>query len=185
MGWNQQYRVLENAAEMMKKKPLIIAFLGRAGSGKDTMSKFIKEYLNQTSGKCVHMYFAEPLKRYCADLFGTSFHVPREHFFGTQSEKNADLAEFNLAGQSGRSILQLVGGDEGMRRFHDEVWARYLMNRAENIDADVVIISDARYQSECDVVMSHGGVIVKLTRNMPVYEGFTKWALNLLKRKDG
>ena len=168
-----------------KPDPLIVAFLGRAGSGKDTSSKFIEEYLNQTSGKCVHMFFAEPLKRYCNDLFGTSFGIPREHFFGSQDQKNADLAEYGLPGQSGRSILQLVGGDEGMRRFHDEVWARYLMNRARGVGADVIIISDARYQSECDVVKAYGGIIVKLTRNMPQYTGFTKWAIDLLKRRDG
>lgn len=148
---------------------MIIAFMGRAKSGKDTACAVLKEEFD-----AVKLAFADPLKAVCHDIFGKAFGVPSKAFYGSQDDKNRSLESYGLGDWSGRKILQYIG-TEGYRHIDSEVWPRYAAARVKEYKSLfeqhpdkgqlVIVFSDARFQSEVDVVHELGGVIVRLTRD--------------------
>lgn len=135
----------------------LIGCMGRKGSGKDTVAGLLMAEAPELDlGVC---RFSGPLKRHCADLFP---HVPWKHFFGTQAEKEADLAKYGLPGQTGRKILQVIGG--AWRKVDPKIHIRLAREQEETPGLDGYIYTDVRFQNEVDAIHARGGVVVRLTR---------------------
>jgi hypothetical protein len=142
---------------------MIIGLVGFIGSGKDTVaSRFI-------SYGCVKDSFATPLKDACAAIFGWR----RELLEGdtVESREFRETPDMFWARKLGidnftpRLALQLVGTDVLRNHFHQDIWLSSLEYRfrIKNNDQNVVI-SDARFRNELELIKSLNGIIVWVQR---------------------
>jgi hypothetical protein len=144
--------------------PKLIGIHGHAGTGKDTIAKF----LHSTRDNTWALAFADPLKEACATMFG----LPINRFY------QADVKELpdSLWDVSPREILQYVG-TEIIRHFDLDFWVNRMHLELTNQTADarnynsddIVVITDVRFQNEYDYVVQNSGIVIHLTR--PGYDG--------------
>ena len=143
---------------------MIIGLVGFIGSGKDTVaSRFI-------SYGCIKDSFAAPLKDACAAIFGW----PRALLEGdtVESREFRETPDMFWARKLGidnftpRLALQLVGTDVLRNHFHQDIWLSSLEYRfrIKNSDQNVVI-SDARFRNELELIKSLNGIVVWVQRD--------------------
>lgn len=112
-----------------------IAIIGKAGSGKDTVSSILSEYIPNLT----QLAFAEPLKRYYHKIFP---HVPTEP---------KPRQEYQWFGQV-------------MRQRDPYVWVRLLENKYREIKkrGQTVVITDVRQTNEYDFCWRYGFFVIKV-----------------------
>ena len=143
---------------------MIIGLVGFIGSGKDTVaSRFI-------SYGCVKDSFAAPLKDACAAIFGW----PRELLEGDTVEsrefrETPDMfwtRKLGIDSFTPRLSLQLVGTDVLRNHFHQDIWLSSLEYRFRIKNSDQhVVISDARFRNELELIKSLNGIVVWVQRD--------------------
>lgn len=163
---------------------MIVAFSGKAGSGKDTAADILVREKN-----FVKIAFADPMKRACKDWFDFT----EEQLWGPSAERNrADLRwprtidEFGNVTQylTPRHALQQLGTEFG-RACSPEVWVRYGIRMARSLDGregvsydgpngsfrcsrqriSGVVITDCRFANEIDAVQAAGGKVFRIHRS--------------------
>lgn len=124
-----------------KPKIPVILLAGKAGSGKDTIAEMIRQEvetgLNNAIGDVAVLGFADILKTTCC----------RNHNY-----KNKE---------TGRQILQTVGDE--FREVQPDVFVKItsqLIKVYADLDYQVVVISDTRYQNEFDYINENVGCAV-------------------------
>ena len=142
---------------------MIIGLVGFIGSGKDTVaSRFI-------SCGCIKDSFATPLKDACSAIFGW----PRALLEGDtiESREFRETPDMFWARKLGidnftpRLALQLVGTDVLRNHFHQDIWLSSLEYRFRIKNSEQnVIISDARFKNELELIKSLNGIIVWVQR---------------------
>ena len=158
---------------------MIIGLVGFIGSGKDTVaSRFI-------SYGCVKDSFAAPLKDACAAIFGW----PRELLEGDTVEsrefrETPDMfwtRKLGIDNFTPRLSLQLVGTDVLRNHFHQDIWLSSLEYRfrIKNSDQNVVI-SDARFRNELELIKSLNGIVVWVQR-----DELPQWFDDAVKANEG
>lgn len=165
----------------MKTKLIIIT--GKAQSGKDTSSMFIKNYIKYLGKSCEIYPFAHELKKICENLFG----LTHEQCWGSNQHKDTKtkfrwsdlpidskkMASLMLRDSrpsssdflSAREIMQIWGTDI-FRRFDEDCWVRSAINRIKSDDMDFAVISDARFKNEIEFALQYDPVVIRLTRNL-------------------
>lgn len=143
---------------------VLIGVMGNKGSGKTTISEFLKESYIFTEKS-----FADPLKRACQVLFNLS----DDQIYSTQEKKETpDPRWFNC---TPRKILQFVGTDLlrnnldqimpglGVNVFtHSfKIWYDNEIKKNPQIN---IIVSDVRFQNEIDLIQSLDGFVIKIDR---------------------
>lgn len=177
----------------MKTKLIIIT--GKAQSGKDTSSAFIKKYIESLGKTCEIYPFAYELKRICENLFGLS----HEQCWGSNynkdtktkfrwsdlpvsSEKIAKLMFSELRPKledtlSAREVMQIWGTDI-FRKFDEDCWVRSAVNRIKSDDKDFAVISDARFSNEIEFSIKYDPIVIRLTRNVLGHDHESETALD-------
>ncbi len=134
------------------KKGKLVAFAGKQGAGKTTISNAVKSKLG---GHVVP--FAAPIKDMLA-----SVGVDQRHLYGTQAEKlePVDL----LCGKSARYALQTLGTEWGRETIGQTLWTGMWTKRVrELLDSGCnVYCDDVRFPSEIDLVNELGGKVFYL-----------------------
>lgn len=142
--------------------PLVIAFTGDIGCGKSTAASILKEYGFHES------LFAGPLKK-----FSRSIGFTENEIYGTQAEK---LAINKQLGISGREFMQKFGSEvcrdalpkiiPDMKLGNNTLWVKVMDNYIKKQSPDAkIVISDARFKDEFDLVrIQHGGIVIRITR---------------------
>lgn len=131
----------------------IIAFAGPAGAGKDTAVDFLKcSYENRMKIDCFS--FAGPLKEGVRKMWDFS----DEQLYGDQKE--VVDPRWNV---TPREILQWMGTDV-VRSKQPDHWLKLMETKIKNSTADLILISDVRFENERDLIMSLDGHVVKLVR---------------------
>ena len=129
----------------------IIGIAGLAGSGKDTVAKFIKNELYIEGHYVKILSLADPIKRGCSELFG----IDIENF--TNRDKKAATNDY--WGMTHRKMLQLIGTDCVRDTFDENVWIKRLMKDAYELEFCpdipeyrelIVIVPDIRFDNEAD-----------------------------------
>ena len=143
---------------------MIIGICGFIGSGKDTVANMFVER------GCVQDSFAAPLKDVCSSIFGW----PREMLEGDSIESR-DFREMpdmfwsrklGVPNFTPRLALQLMGTEVLRNHFDQDIWLNSLEYRMRklNEDAPCVVVSDARFRNELDLIKKMDGVIIWVQR---------------------
>jgi hypothetical protein len=143
---------------------MIIGLVGYIGSGKDTVA----DILLQHGG--VRDSFAKPLKDVCSSVFGW----PRELLEGDtlQSREFRETPDMfwsrklGIAHFTPRLALQLMGTEVMRNQFHENIWLNSLEYRIMSSadDPRCVIISDARFQNELNLIRKMNGKVIWVQR---------------------
>lgn len=147
---------------------MIIGIVGFIGSGKDTVANMLLQEEN-----CVKDSFAAPLKDLCASVFGWPRHLLEGDT--VESRDFRDMPDVFWSRKTGidhftpRLALQLVGTDVMRDHFHKDIWLNSLEYRlrTQSSKKQCVIISDARFKNELDLIKQMGGAIVQVRRGDP------------------
>lgn len=133
---------------------MLIAFHGKAGSGKSTAATI----LNRVFGH-VDTSFAEPLKRATMIKFGLS----EWHVF-TDEGKRTYLPEY---GATVREILQKEGTDYVKPFWGEDFWVRRWSQALQSLaerKVPNVTVSDLRFPDEAEAVVFYGGYVIHIIR---------------------
>jgi hypothetical protein len=123
---------------------MIIGLCGAARSGKDTVASMLP--FNTYA-------FAEPMKEACRVIFGWN----DEHLHGELKDVVDPI--FNT---SPRHALQTLGTQWGRELVNSNIWliaAQNKINQSENL-----ILTDVRFDNEADLILSNGGIIIRVNR---------------------
>jgi hypothetical protein len=142
---------------------MIIGLTGFIGSGKDTVANMLCE-LGATQES-----FASPVKDVCASVFGWD----REHLEGDTVESR-DFREtpdmfwtrkLGIDNFTPRLALQLIGTDIMRNHFNSDIWISSLEYRLRKSTNDIIVVSDARFQNELNLIKSMGGKVLTVVRD--------------------
>ena len=130
-----------------KGKPMVIGISGKAGSGKDTLGKYLcEEY------RCLHYYFAKPLKEGAKIMFAlTDDQI---------ANKEVPIEPWGL---SPRKIWQLLGTEVG-RGIDPAIWIKNAEMFIHKHPGRTVIITDVRFDNEAIFIRNRGGVVINIVR---------------------
>jgi len=129
------------------KKPLVIGLLGKAGSGKSTSAKHIRDKYGATV-----VSFAGPLKNLAKHVFGFS----DAQLYGSAKDKETVDPRYGI---SPRTVMQRLG--EGARLYiGSDVWFNALKKvvtetYSSNNSSSVFVIDDVRYINECERIKAN------------------------------
>jgi len=162
----------------------IIILTGKAQSGKDSASEFIKSKLLEINRSCSSYSFAGSLKEICHNILGLSY----EQCWGENIHKdtltifkwsdlpidNKRLAQIMIKNKSfkqtsdfmtAREIMQVWGTDI-FRYFYQDCWVRAVVNKIDSEKLDFAIVTDARFKNEIDYIKKYRPIIIRLNRNI-------------------
>ena len=113
----------------------VICISGKAGHGKDTAAKFLKEQLDLGENNVLITHYADLVKYICST------------FFDWNGRKD----------EAGRELLQYVGTDVVRSRVPD-YWVRFISDMLGFFGAewDYVLIPDARFRNEVEYLIKSG-----------------------------
>lgn len=133
---------------------MLIAFHGKAGSGKDTAAAILHRIFGHTNTS-----FADPLKRATMIKFGLS-----EWHVYTDEGKASFVGEY---GTTVRDILQREGTEYVKPHWGEDFWVRRWVQTLEALaerGIEDVTVSDLRFEDEAEEVVYRGGYIVEIVR---------------------
>ena len=137
----------------------IIAFGHQKNVGKDTAAKFLNTALRIAAPHLVvkHISFAAKLKDICFQLYGWAG-LKRGIYYETHyAEKEVPLD--NLNGLTPRDIW--IGVGNKLREIWGATWIDYALY---GINADIIIISDLRFENEARAIKDADGILIKIVR---------------------
>lgn len=154
---------------------MIIGLCGRAGHGKDTFARFMRE---RNSNFDTHS-FAAKLKSICQKVFGLTqnqvetpegkaqlFKTPikiDEFLPQLRLETGLALTPLNLIADSPRRLLQFVGSDY-VRLIDADYWCRPVLSLIRSAPYRHHIVTDVRFANEASEIREAGGLIIKINR---------------------
>jgi len=140
----------------------IIGIVGLIGSGKDTISDRLT-----IEHDWVRLSFSSKLKDTVSQIFGWD----REMLEGRTTEsrhwreqEDSWWAEvLQIENLTPRWVLQYWGTEVCRRGFHQDIWIRSLERQIIDTEKNV-IITDARFTNEIDIIHSLGGKVIRVKR---------------------
>ena len=115
----------EVEVEMKNKKPIIINIAGKARHGKDTLAKYLMDYLYEKHNRKVQII-----------SFGEGVKVKAKEV-GWDGKKD----------QNGRALLQFIGTEWGRECISKEIWIK-IAEQKINKQTDIIIFPDTRFKNE-------------------------------------
>lgn len=154
---------------------MLVGLCGYIGSGKNTASKiFIDEGYMQES-------FARTLKDVCSVMFSWDRSLlegdTEESRIFRDTEDEWWSKKLGIFRFTPRLALQLIGTDVMRNHFNNGIWKYSLERRLMKSNRDV-IITDARFINEIDLIKELGGKMILVRKSTPKWENVAKDALN-------
>lgn len=134
----------------------IIGLTGKARSGKDTLGGMIHLQLAERGIDAATVAFADPIKWAIDSMLGGRNAVIPDHI--------KDITMEGI-GKSPRQLYQLFGTEFGREMVHPDLWLLLMENRLGELDPDVAIITDVRFDNEAKWIREMGGEIHLVARN--------------------
>ena len=157
---------------------MIVGLVGFIGSGKDTVAK---QFVQQG---CVQDSFAGPLKDMCSTVFGWDREmIEGETVDSRDFRETPDIfwsKKLGIPNFTPRLALQLIGTEVLRNHFSQDIWLNSLEYRIRrNNETNCVVISDARFRNELDLIKSMGGRVIWVQRGeLPEWYDTAKTAFN-------
>lgn len=156
---------------MLGYTPHIVAFIGKAGSGKTTAAN----WTIRNHGRAVRISFASPLKKMFYELLREAApkgwpNSPKEYMDGALKEAPIEY----LGGHTARYLMQTLGTGWGRNTLGEDFWTqitagkleRMLSNSRSVSDTPTIkaVIDDVRFENEAQTVRDFGGALVRVIR---------------------
>lgn len=142
---------------------MIIGLTGFIGSGKDTVANMLCE-LGATQES-----FASPVKDVCASVFGWDRDlVEGDTIESRDFRETPDIfwtRKLGIDNFTPRLALQLIGTEIMRDHFNSDIWISSLEYRLRKSSNDIIVISDARFQNELNLIKSMGGKVLTVVRD--------------------
>lgn len=130
------------------------------------------EYAHMNLWPYVKVYhFADMLKEISISLFGLSY----EQVYGNDEQKNTETnilwenmpenTDHITGNMTAREFLQHFGTNV-IRKIKDEAWVEATINKILQENTNLAIIPDVRFPNEVDAIHKHGGIVIRLKRNV-------------------
>lgn len=130
---NQDERYAKDVWDIIRENETkeIVAFIGRAGAGKDYQcQKLVEQGFTK-------MAFADALREIAFNTLGYTYEYGMEHYDELKANEVVNGLNF-------RQVLERLG-TEGIRKYDNDFWVKCLVN---NIKDKKVCISDMRFYNE-------------------------------------
>ena len=147
---------------------LKIGILGKAGTGKNSTAKIIKNiYATQLDKKINSkiIAFADPIKEIVLTMFPEA---DKQCLFGSSKLRSNIIDKKYLDSNNNpltyRQALIDIGTKLG-RSYNSNIWINNFDSRFKKLNSDLVIVSDVRFENEIEYLIENGFYIIKLIRN--------------------
>ena len=156
----------------------IVAFGYKKGVGKDTCGKFFSTFLKLEAPdlRIKHISFAAKLKDISFQLYKWAGLKRGVYYETHRNEKEIVLPQLGL---SPRDIWIAVGNK--IREVYSTTWIDFALH---GVKADILIITDLRFQNEFEAVLKADGIVVKINR-LGISQGNDPAEVDLDTRPDG
>ncbi len=131
---------------MGKKKFKIISLTGPKGAGKDTVSKFFKEYGEQNGLDVRSIAFADPIKKEINRLFDLDPSDNTQYDLFKRLDVNFQLPGFLNHTVSARHLVREIG--MLMRKYDEDQFIRYVIQNIDDNPEPIWIVTDMRFMQE-------------------------------------
>jgi archaellum biogenesis ATPase FlaH len=129
----------------------VVLINGKKRSGKNHLAERLSSELNDSGYSTEIMAFADPIK----DIIRTALDISSEELdMYKNNDEHLGIIEVGMYNDefqflvSFRVLLQKFGTEAMKKYFGEDVWVNILKTRAQNSDADVVLVPDFRFLSE-------------------------------------
>lgn len=144
---------------------MLIGLTGFIGTGKNSVASFLIDNYDFYQDS-----YASTLKDICCVIFGWD----REMIEGSTNESRVWREEIDVwwANKLGipnftpRLAMQLVGTDALRKHFHSDIWLLTLESRLIKGLGKDIVVSDARFINELQLVKKHNGVIINVCNDI-------------------
>lgn len=136
---------------------IIIGLIGKAGSGKSTVAK----YLSMAHG------FARRPMAYRLKAMINALGVNDNILYGNVEDKEIPLPELN--GQTARYAMQTLGTEWGRDIMGKSFWLDLWMRDVAFLPR--IVCDDVRFENEADAIRKIGGYLIKIERSGSGLEG--------------
>ena len=141
---------------------MIIGLTGFIGSGKDTVANMLCDVgATQES-------FASPLKDVCASVFGWERHLLEGNTIASRDfRETPDMfwtRKLGIDNFTPRLALQLIGTDIMRNHFNSDIWISSMEYRLRKSNSNIIVVSDARFQNELNLIKDMGGKVLTVVR---------------------
>jgi hypothetical protein len=128
----------------------VIAFSGKAGSGKSTSASYLVDHYGYTLLK-----FADPMKDMLRALGLGSFEL---------EGSGKEMPCFLLGGKTPRFAMQTLGTEWGRDTLSYDIWVTAWLHRAESLikSGKKVVCDDVRFPNEVEAVKKLSGVLIHI-----------------------
>lgn len=149
-----------------KSKFKLIGLIGNKQCGKDTLANYLCKTYNYK-----RIAFADPIK----DICKITFDFNDEQLNGNQKEV-PDNKWFNL---TPRKIFQFIGTDLFRKhmsllhpKFNEDFWILIARKKIYELlnKKTCVVVSDVRFQNECDMIKELNGITIKIIRKTNLHD---------------
>lgn len=138
----------------------IIAFTGRAGSGKSTAAAMVVKHPN--ARRAAVNSFAKPLKQMLIGLLSYALNSTHEgqRLATDPTVKEKPIPE--LGGVTPRFLLQTLGTEWGREAVDPDFWVYVAAHRADrNIRSGLgMVFDDCRFENEASLIRRLGGIVI-------------------------
>lgn len=140
----------------------IIGIGHRSRVGKDTLAKFITQYLrlNSKNLRITRISFATKLKAVCYDLYKHLGLKDEDYYNDPAHEHERDIV-LPAIGKTPVQIWVNFGTLVG-REVYPDTWVDYGINKAKEGAYDVVLTPDVRFLNETAFILKEGGYVFEL-----------------------
>lgn len=131
---------------------LVVALVGEAGSGKDSISNVLTQQFDFK-----RLAFADPLKKACQEVFGLS-----DSQLQNRDEKEKVDPFWH---RSPREMFQQVG--TLMKTVDQDIWVSSLLRKADSLVSEKkdIVVTDCRYKNEAQALRDkYNAIIVRVVR---------------------
>lgn len=144
-----------------------IAICGKANTGKNTLSKMIKNQLRLSAHETSSMAFADPIKEMIRIMFPS---IPRKYLYGSSKWRNEVVPEVFKEGKplTIRQLLIDIGTGLG-RGYKETVWLDNFDLRLKKVLKNkrnkMIIVTDVRFRNEFNHLQNQGFYMIRLLRD--------------------
>lgn len=146
----------------------LIGLNGVAGSGKDTVCSFIKEWGSERGFTVKREAFADRLKLSAARIFFPEISVEEAVRWCNQMKEDGTLTAIveNEATRSawpisGRVFLQRYGTEAHREVFGTDFWVTQALS---DLSADLTVVTDVRFPNEAEAILKLSGEVWHVVR---------------------